>query len=97
MAGDFNQRDLARNKKFLKLIKENHFIFPVCDAFAPSYRAENVYVNIWMNRITRSKRIDYFLCSNLHMLHLRPEQCAAVYPDPPLSDHDPVVLDLHPV
>ena len=97
MVGDFNQRDLARNKKFLKLIKENHFIFPVCDAFAPSYRAENVYVNIWMNRITRSKRIDYFLCSNLDMLHLRPKQCAAVYSDPPLSDHDPVVLDLRPV
>ena len=94
MAGDFNQQDLIRNKKFLALIDKNRFVHPECETLEPSYRAENKYVDIWMNRITHSKRLDYILYHNINALRLRYNQYRILYQDEPLSDHDPVMLDL---
>lgn len=96
MAGDFNQRDLAHNRKFLQLIAENNFVNPQGDMREPSYRAENKYVDIWINRIRRSKRLDYILHNDLGALHLRSHECRVLCRKEPMSDHDPVMLRLRP-
>ena len=94
MAGDFDQQDLIRNKKFLMLMDRNHFVHPACETLEPSYRAENKYVNIWMNKIARSKRLDYIFYHNINALRLRCERYDVLYRNEPMSDHDPIVLDL---
>ena len=93
MAGDFNQQDLIENQFFLRLIRQNHFVHPTYETLGPSYRAENKYVNIWMNKIARSKRLDYIFYHNIHALRLRQGRYGVFYRDDPMSDHDPVVLD----
>ena len=93
MAGDFNQHDLIENQFFLRLIRQNGFVHPECKTLEPSYRAENKYVNIWMNQIARSKRFDYIFYHNINALRLRCDQYRVIYRDEPLSDHDPVMLN----
>ncbi len=93
IAGDFDQQDFVHNRKFSELITKHNFIHPPGDTIKPSYRAENKYVDIWMNRIRHSKRLDYIVYNHLGSLHVAVEQYAVIYLDKPLSDHDPVLLD----
>ena len=94
MAGDFNQQDLIENEFFLRLIHQNHFVHPTYKTLEPSYRMENKYVNTWMNKIAYSKRLDYIFYHNINALRLRHERYGVLYRDEPMSDHDPIVLDL---
>ena len=95
MAGDFNQHNLAHNPKFLQLMGENDFVHPEGDMREPSYRAENPYVDIGMNKIRRSKRLDYILHNNLAALRFRCDEYRVLRREEPMSDHDPVVLELN--
>ncbi len=97
IAGDFNEKDIFKNKDFAALIRAHQFVHPVTDAFRPTYRKENPYVKIWMNRISHSKRIDYIMHNDLSALNLEHEEYSVLYPNPALSDHDPVVLTLQKV
>lgn len=94
IAGDFNEKDIFRNKTFAALMDTHGFIHPATAAFHPSYRKENPYVNIWMNKISHSKRIDYIMHNDLSALKLASQEYSVLYPERPLSDHDPVVLTL---
>ncbi|MDP3779459.1 MAG: endonuclease/exonuclease/phosphatase family protein [bacterium] len=95
IAGDFNEKDIFKNKHFGALMDAHRFVHPATDAFHPTYRKENPYVNIWMNRISHSKRIDYIMYNDLSDLALEHKEYSVLYPDRALSDHDPVVLTLH--
>jgi len=97
IAGDFNEKDIFKNKHFGALMDAHQFIHPATAAFHPTYRKENPYVNIWMNRISHSKRIDYIMHNDLSALKLEHKEYSVLYADPALSDHDPVVLTLQKV
>ena len=94
IAGDFNEKDIFKNKIFGALMDAHKVVHPATDAFHPTYRKENPYVNIWMNRISHSKRIDYIMYNDLSSLNLISKEYSVLYPTYPLSDHDPVVLAL---
>lgn len=94
IAGDFNQHDICKDKNFCLLMDEYKFMHPSTMAFHPTYRKENPYVNIWMNRIPHSKRIDYIMHNDLNAFGLKSQDYSVLYPEHPLSDHDPVMLTL---
>jgi len=94
IAGDFNEKDIFKNKIFGALMDAHTFVHPSTDEFHPTYRKENPYVNIWMNRISHSKRIDYIMHNDLSPLNLISSEYSVLYPERLLSDHDPVVLVL---
>lgn len=94
LAGDCNEHDILNNKKFSTLFDAYGFIHPHADILHPSYRWDNPYVNTWINAISQSKRIDYMMHNDLSPLQLQPEQYSVLYPENPLSDHDPIMLVL---
>lgn len=97
IAGDLNEHDVCKNRNFSALMDAHAFTHPQTHAFHPTYRKENPYMNIWMNKIPHSKRIDYIMHNNLSALGLKSEQYSVLYPEYALSDHDPVVVMLENV
>ncbi len=96
IAGDFNIDNLFFDKEFLERMARNNFIHPFIKTVDPTYRKENFYAHVGMNRISRSKRLDYILHNDLSSLHLDISDYHVLYCDDPLSDHDPVVLEMAP-
>lgn len=94
IAGDFNEHNLPRHQKFLELMAQHNVVHPFASALEPTYRKENPYATIWMNRIRHSKRLDYIFYNDLDSLHLKVNRYAVLYPDNALSDHNPVVLEM---
>jgi len=92
LAGDFNEDNMLGNSKFLNRMSANHFLHPHTELLDPSYRNNNPYVAIWINKILHSKRIDYILHKGIDVLGLKLKRYEVLYSDPALSDHDPVVL-----
>ena len=95
-AGDFNIDNLFFNKKFSEHAARNNFTHPFIKVVDPTCRKENPYANMGMNRVTHSKRLDYILHNDLSSIHLKVDRYDVLYPDKPLSDHDPVVLEIVP-
>ncbi len=94
LAGDFNEDNIPGNVKFFKVITRHGFFYPYAGFADPSYRHDNPYVAIWINRIIRSKCIDYIFYKDIAGLGYAVEGYEMIYRDPPLSDHDPVMLTL---
>ncbi len=94
IVGDFNQHDLFRNPKFADLISAHNFTHADHANDALTYRIENKYVDIWMNKITRSQQLDYIFSAHLDKARLEVRDYTVLYSPEPLSDHDPVLLAL---
>lgn len=94
IAGDFNIDNLFFDKEFLEHMARNNFTHPFIKTVDPTYRKANPYVNMGMNRITHSKRLDYILYNDLSSLHLKIGRYDVLYTDTLISDHDPVVLEM---
>jgi endonuclease/exonuclease/phosphatase family metal-dependent hydrolase len=97
LTGDFNQPALMHRHKFADLLSASHFVHPVLtkeQEFFPSYRISNPLVNLWLNPIGGSRRLDYILVRLIEKLGMRVSEYSPVYLNPALSDHDPVMLSL---
>lgn len=96
IAGDFNEDNLPHHQKFLELMARHNVIHPSASVLEPTYRKENPYATIGMNRIRHSKRLDYIFHNDLGSLHLKVSRYAVLHPDNVLSDHNPVILEMIP-
>ncbi len=98
IAGDFNEDYLMREDEFTELFKTTGFSSPIKledgERMQPTYRPGNAYVDNWRNRIRFPKRYDYMLVRNIDKMGLRVVKYEPEYLDPPLSDHDPLLLTL---
>lgn len=95
LAGDFNEDRMMEHPWFRDAFAAAGFTDPEPaqgEKIRPSYRKENPYVNQWPNRVKVSERCDYVFFRGLG----RPEVAsyAPIPEHPPLSDHDPVALNL---
>ena len=98
IAGDFNENYMIREHEFAELFKLTGFLVPsVCGRKSdsePTYRPDNRYVDNWLNRIRFPKRYDYVFVKNTDAVGLQVVRYEPEYLKPPLSDHDPVILEL---
>lgn len=95
IAGDFNEHDLANQKSFLNLLSRSGFTYSgKGKKLLPTYRPENPYVNNILNRIKQALTFDYIFLKDMDRLGLGVGNYKPIYLDPPLSDHDPVLLEL---
>ncbi len=98
LAGDFNENYLMEEREFVELFDLTGFSTPLIPGqkidFRPTYRPDNHYVDNWLNRIRFPKRYDYMFVKNIEKMGLRVTRYEPEYLRPPLSDHDPVVLEL---
>jgi len=96
LAGDFNEDKLWEQKEFTTILEAAGFSNPlsVATGMPPTYRLENEFVDIWMNRDKFSRRYDYIFIRSVDALGLNVTSYEPLYLTPVLSDHDPVVLTL---
>lgn len=94
LAGDFNEDKLWEQKEFTRILSGANFSNPlsVAKGMPPTYRLENEFVNIWINREYAPSRFDYIFVRNLEACSLTVRAYEPLYLKPDLSDHDPVVL-----
>lgn len=94
-AGDFNEDRMMERKEFNEIIRGAGFTDPETHrggAILPSYRKENPLVDMWPNRVKNSERCDYIFFKDLKKADVI--SYAPVIETPPLSDHDPVALNI---
>ncbi len=96
LAGDFNEDKMWEQIEYTKIIDGANFTNPLSvEAHKPlTYRLENEFVNIWINRSDAPCRYDYMFVRNLESIGLTVNTYKPLYLAPNLSDHDPVVLEL---
>ncbi|MDO8504907.1 MAG: endonuclease/exonuclease/phosphatase family protein [Candidatus Liptonbacteria bacterium] len=98
LVGDFNQHSMERQEDFSELFELIGFYHPLRynneSHEAPTYRPGNPYVESWPNRTRGPKRFDYILVKGLKQMGLHAEYYHPQYLNPPLSDHDPLLLVL---
>lgn len=96
LAGDFNEDKLWEQKEFTKILNAASFMNPLSVALGmpPTYRLENEFVNIWINRAYAPSRFDYIFVRHLEQMGLTVKTYEPLYLAPALSDHDPVVAVL---
>jgi endonuclease/exonuclease/phosphatase family metal-dependent hydrolase len=96
LAGDFNEDKLWEQKEFTTILSAANFSNPlsVAKGMPPTYRLENEFVDIWINKSDFSYRYDYVFIRNLDSLNLQVKSYEPLYLTPVLSDHDPVRLIL---
>jgi endonuclease/exonuclease/phosphatase family metal-dependent hydrolase len=98
LVGDFNEEALMHQDKFSTLFDSRGFEHPIktvrSSDVEPTYRPGNPYVDNWVNRTSVPKRYDYILVKNMDKLGLIAKQYEPQIINPPLSDHDPVLLVL---
>jgi len=93
LMGDFNEHGMMQEKSYADLFEKAGFIHHNNGTeLLPTYRTENYFVNNWLNRVPQSQRYDYILTKDIEKNDLHFSGYAPWYIDPPLSDHDPVVL-----
>ncbi len=94
LAGDFNEDKLWEQKEFTKILNAAAFLNPLSVALdmPPTYRLENEFVNIWINRAYAPSRFDYIFVRSLDKLGFTVKTYQPLYLTPALSDHDPVVV-----
>ncbi len=99
LAGDFNEDRMWEQKSFTSILEAAHFSPPLAvdEDLLPSYRLENEYVDIWINREKASRRYDYIFIRAVDQLGFQVAAYEPVYVTPVLSDHDPVALTLSSV
>lgn len=98
LTGDFNEEALMHQEIFSALFDAHGFEHPLkseraLDA-APTYRPGNPYVDNWMNRTSYPKRYDYILVKGMRKLGFKTGTYEPQIINPPLSDHDPILLEL---
>lgn len=91
MAGDFNQESLNTNDTFRSIFEKAGFVIDQHTHYMPTYRKENHFVDNWINRVSRSHCYDYIFVKPTEAVSLVVADYKALYLDPVLSDHDPVV------
>lgn len=98
LTGDFNEEALMHQDKFSALFDSRGFTHPIKSVLAsdvaPTYRPGNPYVDNWINRTSISKRFDYILVKGMDKLGLVATKYEPQIINPPLSDHDPILLEL---
>lgn len=98
LTGDFNEEALMHQENFSALFDSRGFKHPIKTVNAkdvvPTYRPGNPYVDNWVNRTSLPKRYDYILVKNMDKLGLFAKQYEPQIINPPLSDHDPILLVL---
>lgn len=98
LTGDFNEEALMHQEKFSALFDSRGFEHPIKSArasdVAPTYRPGNPYVDNWVNRTSVPKRFDYILVKGMDKLGLTATRYEPQIINPPLSDHDPILLVL---
>ena len=98
LTGDFNEEALMHQEKFSALFDSRGFKHPIKAANAkdvvPTHRPGNPYVDNWMNRTSIPKRYDYILIKGMDKLGLAATRYEPQIINPPLSDHDPILLVL---
>jgi endonuclease/exonuclease/phosphatase family metal-dependent hydrolase len=94
LAGDFNQHALTRHPEFAALLRQNGIVDPApqTQPLLPTYRLDNPFVDLWINRRQQSERLDYIFVKFLEKLRLAVTSYAPMRLEPAISDHDPVVL-----
>lgn len=96
LAGDFNQPDFNHHSNYITALTEVGLYNSSNSAQTSVYthRLENIYARSWVNRIKKSEQLDYIFTKNLEYSNLKIVSYEIIQLDPPLSDHDPVVLTL---
>lgn len=96
LAGDFNEDKLWEQKEFTTILNAASFSNPLSveKGMPPTYRLENEFVDIWINRDKFARRYDYIFVRSLGQCGLRIRSYEPVYLTPALSDHDIVELVL---
>ena len=98
LAGDFNEHDMPHDYAFFEHFKQQGFSHHHPEhTLLPTYRVENHLVNNWLNRVKISQRYDYILTKNIDTIGLSIKSNTPIYLDVPLSDHDPVSLQLETI
>ena len=100
LAGDFNEHHIAAHEDFVGPLRSARLHHPhTGDTLLPSFRPENPYANRLADRFTNSKikdpkRYDHILVRHLDRAGLSVDRYEPIPLNPPLSDHDPVILTL---
>ncbi len=100
VAGDFNAHHIAAHEDFIEPMRAARLAQPASDgALAPSFRPDNPFANRLADRLTNSKiegpkRYDHILMRHLDRAGLSVARYEPLPLNPPLSDHDPVILTL---
>ncbi len=95
VAGDLNEHNLDAGEAFASLLAQFQFTHPAPSVLRPTYRPENDYVEAsWVNRVAMPLRLDYFLVRGAERYGLTITRYEPLHLQPPLSDHDPVLLVL---
>lgn len=95
VAGDLNEHNLGAGEAFTSLLAQFQFTHPAPSVLRPTYRPENDYVEAsWINRVAMPLRLDYFLVRAVEEYGLGVARYEPLHLQPPLSDHDPVLLVL---
>ncbi len=97
LCGDFNQHDILGKEPFAAMLSENKFNIPEREEFLfsiPTYRKDNQFVDMWPNRVPFSHRLDYIFARGFEQWGMTVKDHRPVVLEPPLSDHDPVVMTL---
>lgn len=89
--GDFNEPELLDQPDFFSLLQKGKFSHHNSELL-PTYRTNNPLVNIWINRVASSRKIDYIFTKLIEQYNLVILQYEPIYLMPTLSDHDPLVL-----
>jgi endonuclease/exonuclease/phosphatase family metal-dependent hydrolase len=96
LAGDFNEDKLCEQPEFTAILEAARFSSPsnLGKEMLPTYRLENEFVDIWINRDHAPSCFDYVFTRSLEDLDLHVVSYEPVYLTPALSDHDPITLTL---
>lgn len=97
LAGDFNQANFREQPDY-RVILDSVSLYEPTDhthTLLQTHRLENDYARTWPNRAERSEQIDYIFISNQDRWKIEIKSYQALHLDPPLSDHDPLLLTLN--
>ena len=94
LCGDFNDHNFIQGRMFTETIQGRGFLNPTNESLEPTYRIDNTYFNGLLNRPTFSMRFDYIFVRHLESLKLSVKKYSRELLSPPLSDHDPIILNL---
>lgn len=98
LTGDFNEQALVHQEDFAELFEHTGFIHPIkSKTLEPTYRPGNIYVDNWINRTNVPKRYDYILVNGMDKIGLEATYYEPQIIEPPLSDHDPILLILRTI
>lgn len=100
VAGDFNEHHISLHEDFIEPLRVARLAHPPNgDSLAPSFRPDNPFANRLADRFTNSKieepkRYDHILVRHLDRAGIATGRYEPLPLNPPLSDHDPIILTL---